>query len=384
MASQVTGSALLAHSHINQRLVNMILSAAQDKNSFPRICSAHWLTTIIKTHAVNRWHIENSQSVEIIEKILKKGLGDSNPAVRTCMREAFICYIDQWPENKDNFLRTMEPAARSQLEKAIKNMPSTTHISAHESVKKAHLGSEHTGLTKGYIVNNDQGVPAFKRSIGAKTQHVANHAGVASLKTSNQHAQQASQPSIISQDTMNTSTLQSNRAGLGLPQRLAPPRRPQNATSLKTYNMTTNTMVDEEPIISQGNLSSPESSFYNNSPEESLNLPDEDMTVINLAGYLNSRPVLRPTLDKNTMVSVDEDKENMDNYEELECDDLMGITASVESLVVTKDENNSSSAEETEHYGKNYEEIHNRILRRMDSSNLLAQRIGESDIYACK
>ena len=83
------------------RLMQHISMAATDKNVAPRTYATGWLKTILKKEAQHKAHVEHTGGVELIEKCLKKGLGDANPAVREKMRGAFWAFWAVWPQRAD-------------------------------------------------------------------------------------------------------------------------------------------------------------------------------------------------------------------------------------------------------------------------------------------
>lgn len=85
----------------NQRLMQHIWGACQDKNVQPRTYATGWIKTILKKEAGHKNHVEHTGGVDLIEKCIKKGLGDANPAVREKMRSTFWAFWGIWPARAD-------------------------------------------------------------------------------------------------------------------------------------------------------------------------------------------------------------------------------------------------------------------------------------------
>lgn len=100
ISSQLANSTIdiiLSKASYNNRLLQHIWSACQDKNAQPRLYATGWLKTIINQEEQHKAHIENTGGVELIEKSIKKGLGDANPGVREKMRGTYWAFAKLWP-----------------------------------------------------------------------------------------------------------------------------------------------------------------------------------------------------------------------------------------------------------------------------------------------
>lgn len=83
------------------RLMQHIWGACQDKNVQPRLYSTGWLKTLLKKEAHHKSHIEHTGGVDLMEKCIKKGLGDPNPGVREKMRSTYWAFWGIWPARAD-------------------------------------------------------------------------------------------------------------------------------------------------------------------------------------------------------------------------------------------------------------------------------------------
>lgn len=107
--------AILSKATYTPRLMQHIWGAVQDKNVQPRTYAAGWLMTIIRKEAHHKNHIEHSGGVDLIEKCIKKSLGDANPGVREKMRATYWTYWGLWPGRADAyvFLCVFDPGPRT-------------------------------------------------------------------------------------------------------------------------------------------------------------------------------------------------------------------------------------------------------------------------------
>jgi CLIP-associating protein 1/2 len=99
--ANVTVDTLIGRVSYNHRLMQHIWSAAQDKNVQPRTYVTGWIKTILNKEAGHKNHVEHTGGVDLIEKCIKKGLADPNPAVREKMRSTFWTFWAIWPARAD-------------------------------------------------------------------------------------------------------------------------------------------------------------------------------------------------------------------------------------------------------------------------------------------
>src|SRR5689334_7019512 len=74
-----TVDAIFSNVSYTSRLLQHVSFASHDKNVQPRCFSASWIKTLIRKHKAA---IEHSGGLDLLEKILNKGLTDANPKVR--------------------------------------------------------------------------------------------------------------------------------------------------------------------------------------------------------------------------------------------------------------------------------------------------------------
>jgi CLIP-associating protein 1/2 len=93
-----TVDAILSNVSYNSRIIQHVQFAAQDKNVQPRTYSASWVKTLIRKH---KSHIDHSGGLEIVDKIIKKGLTDANPKVREAYRSTYWVFALVWPQRAE-------------------------------------------------------------------------------------------------------------------------------------------------------------------------------------------------------------------------------------------------------------------------------------------
>jgi len=93
----LTVDIIISRVSYNVRIMQHIWSACQDKNVQPRTYATTWLKTLLKKEAHHKNHLEHTGGLDLIEKCLKKGLADANPAVRENMRSTYWAFARIWP-----------------------------------------------------------------------------------------------------------------------------------------------------------------------------------------------------------------------------------------------------------------------------------------------
>lgn len=144
--SQTAVTTLITQTSAQPRLVVPLLwNVIQDKAVQTRVYAIGHVKTFIETHGTNSRHaIENSGSVDTLEKCVKKGLGDSSPAVRDVARRAFWGFHDCWKDRADVILNALDPMARKHLDKVCPNPNLLTSFAAPPttpSVKKSSVAA---------------------------------------------------------------------------------------------------------------------------------------------------------------------------------------------------------------------------------------------------
>ncbi|KAJ7638613.1 clasp N terminal-domain-containing protein [Roridomyces roridus] len=121
--SQASVSALIEHTTAPPRiLLPLLWQTLQDKLVQARAFVVAHLKLYLEIHGLRSKHaIEAHGGLEIIEKSIKKALGDANPAVRDNARVCFWVFEGLWQDRGAALLGGLDATARKQLEKACPN-----------------------------------------------------------------------------------------------------------------------------------------------------------------------------------------------------------------------------------------------------------------------
>ncbi|KAL5117839.1 suppressor of tub2 mutation [Pleosporales sp. CAS-2024a] len=136
----VTVEAIISNATYNNRMLQHVSFASQDKNVQPRSHSASWVKTLIRKH---KSHIEHSGGLDALEKIIRKGVTDANPKVREAYRSTYWTFWLVWPQRAEAMFETLDKREKTALEKDSNN-------------PNASLGSSQTSATS-----------SFSKSVGA-------------------------------------------------------------------------------------------------------------------------------------------------------------------------------------------------------------------------
>ncbi|KAF3397776.1 Protein stu1 [Penicillium rolfsii] len=120
-SGNATVDAVLGNVTYNIRLLQHVHWASQDKNLQLRLFAAGWLRTLINRQAHQKSTVEHGGGLDLIEKSIKKGLGDANPAVREAVRSTFWTFYGVWPDRANAIMATLDAKSRTLLEKDSSN-----------------------------------------------------------------------------------------------------------------------------------------------------------------------------------------------------------------------------------------------------------------------
>ncbi|KAK7927255.1 clasp N terminal-domain-containing protein [Apiospora marii] len=115
--SNVCVDTILGRCTYNARIMQHIWGACQDKNVQPRTYVTGWLKTLIKKEA----HHKNHLDLDLLEKCIKKGLGDANPGVREQMRSTYWLFATVWPARAEVIMENLDSTAQKLLQKDPNN-----------------------------------------------------------------------------------------------------------------------------------------------------------------------------------------------------------------------------------------------------------------------
>ncbi|KAK8051924.1 protein STU1 [Apiospora rasikravindrae] len=108
---------IIGRTTYNARIMQHVWSACQDKNVQPRTYTTGWLKTLINKESHHKHHLEHSGGLELIEKCIKKGLGDANPGVREQMRATYWLFATVWPARAEVIMDNLDSTAQKLLHK---------------------------------------------------------------------------------------------------------------------------------------------------------------------------------------------------------------------------------------------------------------------------
>ena len=100
----------------NNRIMQHVWLACQDKNVQPRLYCSGWLRTLLAKEAHHKNHLEHTGGLELIEKCIKKGLADANPGVREKMRAAYWMFAGIWPARAETIMNGLDATAARLLQ----------------------------------------------------------------------------------------------------------------------------------------------------------------------------------------------------------------------------------------------------------------------------
>ncbi|KAF5388162.1 hypothetical protein D9615_000202 [Tricholomella constricta] len=143
--SQASVTSIITHASAQPRIILPLLwGMLQEKTIQTRAFVVAHLKQYIEVHGHRAKNtIEGSGGLELMEKSLKKALGDASPAVRENARVLFWVFEEVWPERGSSILNGLEATARKQVEKVcpkpelMANLPPTTP----KNVKKSSIAA---------------------------------------------------------------------------------------------------------------------------------------------------------------------------------------------------------------------------------------------------
>ncbi|GAB0136313.1 suppressor of tub2 mutation [Epichloe bromicola] len=192
--ANVTVDRIIGRVTYNQRLMHHIWCASQDKNVQPRTYATNWLKTVLRKEAGHKSHVEHTGGVDLMEKILRKGLGDANPGVREKTRSAYWAFWGVWPARADAIMADLDATAQKLLDKDASNPNSPK-----KSDPPAKPG---LGLSRSTMTTSSK--PSLRETMLAQKK--------AALATKNLPARPGSAMAHISSPTRTTSNVSAHSA----------------------------------------------------------------------------------------------------------------------------------------------------------------------------
>ncbi|GLI73994.1 suppressor of tub2 mutation [Penicillium ochrochloron] len=140
-----TVDTVLGNVTYNIRLLQHVHWASQDKNLQLRLFAAGWLRTLINRQAHQKSTVEHGGGLDLIDKSIKKGLGDANPAVREAVRSTFWTFYGVWPDRANAIMATLDAKSRTLLEKDSSN-PNANKVTSTPTKSAAGPGASRSAL----------------------------------------------------------------------------------------------------------------------------------------------------------------------------------------------------------------------------------------------
>lgn len=147
--SQQTLSSVIQRASAHPRtLLPLLWNTLQEKTVQSRTYAVSHIKAYIEIHGHrSKSYIESAGGLELLEKSVKKALGDPNPAVRESARGTFWVFDGVWHDRATAIIDALDPTARKQLEKmcpdpiVIADLPPTTPSMKKSSVAAAIAAS---------------------------------------------------------------------------------------------------------------------------------------------------------------------------------------------------------------------------------------------------
>lgn len=96
--------AVIGNVTFTTRILQHVYWASVDKNVQLRLYAAGWLRTLIRRQARQKSTVEHGGGLDLLEKSIKKGLGDANPGVREALRSTFWTFYGVWPDRANAYV----------------------------------------------------------------------------------------------------------------------------------------------------------------------------------------------------------------------------------------------------------------------------------------
>ncbi|KAK8932179.1 hypothetical protein H634G_04660 [Metarhizium anisopliae BRIP 53293] len=228
--ANVTVDTIISRVTYNQRLMQHIWGASQDKNIQPRTYATGWLKTVLKKESGHKSHMEHTGGVDLMEKCIRKGLGDANPGVREKTRSAFWAFWGVFPARADAIMADLDSTAQKLLNKDPNNpnSPKKTDAPARPGLglSKSTMASSKPSLREAMM--------AQKKALAAKNLPARPGSAMAHISspvrtTSNTSTHSTASTKPAATRTRPESTLSVNAGGMSVAPMRPTRRRPEMA-----------------------------------------------------------------------------------------------------------------------------------------------------------
>ncbi|KAI5302828.1 suppressor of tub2 mutation, partial [Ascosphaera pollenicola] len=208
-----TVNAIVGNASYSSRILQHMWFAVTDKNVQPRLYVTNWLRTIMNTHAqAHRGLMEHNGGVDMLEKCIKKGLGDANPGVREAMRGTYWLFWKFWRDRAGEIMEGLDAKSQKLLEKDSNN-PNIEHAAPATGGRP---------LKSAASARNTPSRPSLKETIAAqKRARLQAQKAAANTNNSTVNTGGSRPESALSNHSSNTrgtaSTIASNSTGQSVP-----------------------------------------------------------------------------------------------------------------------------------------------------------------------
>ncbi|KAH6659791.1 HEAT repeat-containing protein [Truncatella angustata] len=167
--ANTTVDTIIGRTTYNARIMQHMWGACQDKNVQPRTYAADWLKTLINKESHHKSHIEHAGGLDLLEKCIKKGLGDANPGVRERMRGTYWLFATVWPAQAEKIMDGLDSTAQKLLQKDPNN-PNMPVASKSEPVPRPGLGLSKSTMSANSKPSIRETMMAQKRAMAASAK----------------------------------------------------------------------------------------------------------------------------------------------------------------------------------------------------------------------
>ncbi|KHN94226.1 HEAT repeat containing protein [Metarhizium album ARSEF 1941] len=228
--ANVTVNTIISRVTYNQRLMQHIWGASQDKNVQPRTYATGWLKTVLKKEAGHKSHIEHTGGVDLMEKCIRKGLGDANPGVREKTRSAFWAFWGVFPARADAIMADLDSTAQKLLNKdpSNPNSPKKTDAPARPGLgfSRSTTTSSKTSLREAMMAQKKaMAVKNLPARPGSAMAHISSP--VRTMSNTSTHSTTATKSAATR--TRTESTLSVNAGGMSVAPMRPARHRPEMA-----------------------------------------------------------------------------------------------------------------------------------------------------------
>ncbi|KAJ5091585.1 hypothetical protein NUU61_006455 [Penicillium alfredii] len=163
-SGNATVDAVIGNVSFTTRILQHVHWASVDKNLGLRLFAAGWLKTLISRQAHHRSTVEHGGGLDLVEKSIKKGLGDANPGVREAMRSTFWTFYPVWPDKANAIMSDMDTKSRNLLEKDPANPNAGQQTSAPSRKGPSTPGGGRSALKEAIAARKKAQMPSRPES----------------------------------------------------------------------------------------------------------------------------------------------------------------------------------------------------------------------------